>query len=725
VTLDGRSRLPEGAGEKIRQIYFAARNKVLNDRLGDSASDLVGRQNLLEAFTLEGLIDFLNKVDMKGESAVDQSGLSLVQKLNFIAASGRDVRNINTIKGYEECMEINGGDDNIIYVAPTLSPQLSNFFVRKNLLDLAARVEGLLIAVDLKANSVYVQTLEIQITELTNTVAPEVIGKLITEVELSNLDPFVLDVLMSESDPARLEHWMKVAEIMRDRDPNVSQTDIIDAAFKDQIIDYTKLRDFERSKKEKWKQKAASAMKYAKAPTSDIKTYVNLPSISNVIPTMRQYAGSIYFFNPDVNSSITKAGTTKSIKTPQWTVLDARYPQGVRFNEYGIPNANTFGMRQVDGVVQIPGSKNGETIEVNLGDKTEMTELGIENKVDGLTDLELTPSSGYSQKEAAKNQRKVDRGSLRDQVNANLIMKKRYKENGWGNWKQPPGTVWFFEPGTNKAFLVDELAFNGLGFAPFSNRRMADFGTVPSISATAFKPPSSMDVPSLVAEYVKQFPEGEAEINNFLDNVTEIVWSPLVTARYSVRDSLEQVTSHNLAELYPQLTAAELLAIHHYSRGASYPFNAAKRNPIDMSEFFTTFDKLLQSGLDKLPNYEGRVYRGTSLPEHYILSKYKEAADNNTQVSEDAYTSCSKTDEVLEEYMNRSDHPKDVNVIFIIESKTGKDIEGISYFGKNFPDNDNHREVLYQPGVNYYVTKVKPIKNKKSELLYYIIFMSE
>lgn len=236
---------------------------------------------------------------------------------------------------------------------------------------------------------------------------------------------------------------------------------------------------------------------------------------------------------------------------------------------------------------------------------------------------------------------------------------------------------------------------------------------------------SNLDALSVVQQYISKYPRDGYKIKAFLSNTTEYQWPYGGIAKYSVQESFNKVFSKRLDELFSTLEGEELVAIHHYSKGIAYPFNQAKRGVLKMTDFFKVFDVFLESGLSKLNSYIGTVHRGTALPESYVLSKYREAFKNSTKIREKAYTSTSKVTDFLGDYMTRNMNSGDVNVIFRIKSKTGKDIEKISNFGSSFPNNINHKEVLFKSRTTFEVTNFKSIKDNSDNLLYYEVFLSE
>jgi len=270
--------------------------------------------------------------------------------------------------------------------------------------------------------------------------------------------------------------------------------------------------------------------------------------------------------------------------------------------------------------------------------------------------------------------------------------------------------------------FIDDFAGNSAMLAKFNDGTLS-VRAWEILRETSLK--ANVDALIIVEKYVTKFPANGTKIKNFLTNITQYQWPSGGIGNYSVLESLNKVYEKNLKQLFPNLSGEELVAIHHYSRGISYPFNQAKRGFGEMTEFFTTFDEFLGNGLSKLDDYPGTVYRGTAVQESYVFSKYQNAFLNGTAISEEAYTSTSKVTDFLSDYMNRNVNQGDVNVVFNIQSKTGKDIEQISNFGSKFPENVNHKEVLFRPNVQFNVTNFVPKYNANNELMYYEIFLSE
>ncbi len=110
--------------------------------------------------------------------------------------------------------------------------------------------------------------------------------------------------------------------------------------------------------------------------------------------------------------------------------------------------------------------------------------------------------------------------------------------------------------------------------------------------------------------------------------------------------------------------------------------------------------KFLNSALNRLPDYKGKVYRGLTLPEN-IISNLKPGK----KWEEKGFVSTTK--DIFTRYPG--------NVAMVIKSKTGKDISKYEKY--------NNKEVLFRSGTNFTVTKKKKVKKLGQE--FWLITMSE
>ncbi|SNR14557.1 ADP-ribosyltransferase [Tenacibaculum jejuense] len=175
-----------------------------------------------------------------------------------------------------------------------------------------------------------------------------------------------------------------------------------------------------------------------------------------------------------------------------------------------------------------------------------------------------------------------------------------------------------------------------------------------------------------------------------------------------------------LKEKYPSLSLEELTAVYHYSRSYGYEsLNKALRGIEPMTDELEVFDNVLKKTLNKFPKYSQTTYRGARV-EKSLLDKYKKAYKNKTPHEEKGYMSTSKDDFTAENFSTNQTSEGKVRVIFTVKSKNGFDIENASGHGPTFSYTMNEREVLYQNGQKFKVTKFRTTIDKNLKKLVYI-----
>lgn len=132
-----------------------------------------------------------------------------------------------------------------------------------------------------------------------------------------------------------------------------------------------------------------------------------------------------------------------------------------------------------------------------------------------------------------------------------------------------------------------------------------------------------------------------------------------------------------------ELDKAEATAISMYSGETYRDVNEQLRNH-QMTPAVFRYSKVLNRALDKLPDYKGEVYRKTDLPD-VVASKYVPGM----VVPEIGFTSTSKKPGIWS-----GDYH------YVIHSKTGKDIEKMSFHG------NSEAEVLFKSGTYFVVKKI-------------------
>lgn len=162
-----------------------------------------------------------------------------------------------------------------------------------------------------------------------------------------------------------------------------------------------------------------------------------------------------------------------------------------------------------------------------------------------------------------------------------------------------------------------------------------------------------------------------------------------------------EVYKQRYKEKYPMLEDSEGIAIFGYT-GPEYRdinFYLRNREAMESARSFAKVDRngylrgmanQINKGLDKLPNYTGDVYRGTSNIKPTALDAYKKAFEKGLPHTEEAFLSTSET---LQKSFGSQ-------AIFKIKSKTGTSVKDLSLHA-------NEDEVLFKHGTKFKVTSFK------------------
>ncbi len=150
----------------------------------------------------------------------------------------------------------------------------------------------------------------------------------------------------------------------------------------------------------------------------------------------------------------------------------------------------------------------------------------------------------------------------------------------------------------------------------------------------------------------------------------------------------EQAKFNNPA-LYGSIPTYQLAGVIGYTGPDYSALNSALR--AGKPGTYQAYIDAANQGLDKLPDYTGAVYRGTTLDPKY-LAPYQVGQ----VVQEAAFTSTSHDPSVATAFQGGAPPPGKVNVTYIIQSKHGKEVENISYYG-------GEAEVLFKSGTKFKV----------------------
>lgn len=154
-----------------------------------------------------------------------------------------------------------------------------------------------------------------------------------------------------------------------------------------------------------------------------------------------------------------------------------------------------------------------------------------------------------------------------------------------------------------------------------------------------------------------------------------------------------EVTNSNRNNDFPELSLYEKSIIYKYTNDGFEDINESLRS--SEGKIFNDFGTFLNRSLNKLPNFDGLVYRAAQLTEAEI-ERYRVANRDNSILKECSFMSTSKSRLIAMAYRG--------NVVFRISSRTGKDIEKISKFGEyGF---GNEKEVLFRANRKFKVLEL-------------------
>jgi hypothetical protein len=158
---------------------------------------------------------------------------------------------------------------------------------------------------------------------------------------------------------------------------------------------------------------------------------------------------------------------------------------------------------------------------------------------------------------------------------------------------------------------------------------------------------------------------------------------------------------NRLLEEYPEMKREEIVAIDMYGNTTYRKVNGILRHEAqDEFPFEKNFEKLMNKGLDKLPDFTGTVYRGGNF-DRITLDAYKDAFKTGKAITEKGFTSTSQ----------ETSSAFEGDTFFIIKSKTGKPVDKIMELGNEGP---SEAEVIFRSGTKFKVTEYKTEKVTKT-----------
>jgi hypothetical protein len=154
------------------------------------------------------------------------------------------------------------------------------------------------------------------------------------------------------------------------------------------------------------------------------------------------------------------------------------------------------------------------------------------------------------------------------------------------------------------------------------------------------------------------------------------------------------------------LTKEQIAVIYAYTDDKSGGLNEQLRR--DLGKIKTEFGKELDKILEISPKFEGLVFSGTSLSKSR-LALYENACENDKPVTHHAFTSASKSEVIAKAFIKNS--RTDINVLYVIFSKFGVDVENYSKYDSL--SGQNEKEVLFRPNATFQVLSIEPIDETK------------
>lgn len=134
----------------------------------------------------------------------------------------------------------------------------------------------------------------------------------------------------------------------------------------------------------------------------------------------------------------------------------------------------------------------------------------------------------------------------------------------------------------------------------------------------------------------------------------------------------------------------ETVALSNYTLSGYEDMNSYLAQGGEASDLTKAYIHATKTGLAKLPDYNGTVYRNTDMTTTQV-KEYENALKNNTAVEHKYFTSATKN----------KDNSFPGNTTFVIQSKSGKSLSFLSKTGGK-----NEDEILFTAGTKFNVSQV-------------------
>ncbi|HUQ08491.1 MAG TPA: ADP-ribosyltransferase [Kofleriaceae bacterium] len=153
------------------------------------------------------------------------------------------------------------------------------------------------------------------------------------------------------------------------------------------------------------------------------------------------------------------------------------------------------------------------------------------------------------------------------------------------------------------------------------------------------------------------------------------------------------------------ITNDQMVAIQGYTSQDYLAVNKVLRQPeADPAQTakLAGYVESIRGGLNNLPSYEGEVFRGTAMSQR-IWGMWQQAHAEGGTVSDAAFSSSSKDEQVAEDFLAKTRDPKDASKVPVfcrILSRTGKQVEFLSRTA-------NEAEVLFNTGAKFKIIYIE------------------
>lgn len=183
----------------------------------------------------------------------------------------------------------------------------------------------------------------------------------------------------------------------------------------------------------------------------------------------------------------------------------------------------------------------------------------------------------------------------------------------------------------------------------------------------------------------------------------------------SIKKYVENNFKKELREVSNSFRAKELTILNDYEKTIIYKYSEEyyefvnEKLRVSKGKTIDDFSSFLIKSLKKLPDFKLICYRSVNLTSSQI-KRYTTAFKQNNKIIEYSFVSCSKSRLLANMF-------SPANVIFIIHSKSAKEVEKVAKYGIN--SGQNEKEVIFLPSTEFEVLHIEQDKGK------YIIYLQE